>query len=239
MNEQAKVLIIIPAYDEGMNIAKIIAETREIGLSYNIVVVNDGSEDDTEEIVKNMGISIISHPINLGAGAAIQTGLKYALLEKYDAAVIIDGDGQHDPKEAPKLIEALRTKYVDVVIGSRFLMKGAGKTSWTRHIGIVIFSAVASFIGRCRITDVTSGYRVFNQKAIKYLSTEIPADFPDADMLLALLFSGFKIVEIPVNSRERQDGQSMYSGLRAIYYPFKIIIAILAVLLRDIFSKRR
>lgn len=239
MPEQQKILIIIPAFNEDKNIRKVIEDTQELGFLYDIVVIDDGSTDTTAEIVMNMGINLISHPINLGAGAAVQSGLKYALVKRYNMAGIIDGDGQHDPKEIPKLIKALKENFVDVVVGSRFLLKGAGQTHWARRIGIYIFSMIASHLGRCKITDTTSGFRVFNQKTIKFLSREIPADFPDADLLLSLIFSGFKIIEEPVSSRQRQDGQSMYTFLRSIYYPFKVVIAILAVFLRMVFKNRR
>jgi len=234
-----RLLVIVPAYNEQENIENVLIQIKKVSPVYDIVVVNDGSDDDTEYLVKQTGVKLLSHPINLGAGSAIQTGLKYALKEKYDLAVVVDGDGQHAPQEIPRLVEALHKTSSDVVVGSRFLSNINVKIHWARRIGIYLFSKIASSIGHCRITDTTSGFRVFNQKAIRYLAREIPLDFPDADMLLSLLFSGFKIVEIPVEIRERTGGRSMYSTLRAIYYPFKVLIAISAVLLRRLFEGGR
>ncbi len=231
------VLIVVPAFNEDESILNVLKQIHNIPRVCDVVVVNDGSNDNTESIVKKAGVKVLSHPINLGAGAAIQTGLKYALRNKYDFAVVVDGDGQHDPKEVPRLVEAIKRTSADVVVGSRFLANESVYIHWPRRLGIFLFSSLASLIGRCRITDTTSGFRVFNTKVIKFLSEEIPADFPDADMLLSLLFSNFKIVEIPVNVVERRRGSSMYSLLRSIYYPFKLTIAILAVLLRRIFKK--
>lgn len=236
-----KTLIIVPAFNERESIEAVLAEIEPLVArhAYDIVVIDDGSADGTGPAAARRHCAVVSHPINLGAGAAIQTGLKYALLGDYDQAVVIDGDGQHDPREAHRLIETMSASQADVVIGSRFLRKGSGRTSWPRRIGIALFSALASLIGRQKITDVTSGYRAFNKKAIQYLSVEIPPDFPDADMLLELLFAGFRIVEIPVGSRERKTGVSMFAGLRSVYYPFKLVIAIIAVVLKIGLLKRR
>lgn len=233
---EEKILIIVPAYNEQENIDEVLRRIKDVSSAYDIVLVNDGSDDDTLRVAGQRCPIILSHPINLGAGAAIQTGLKFAYNNRYDIAVVVDGDGQHNPKEIPKLIETLKKCSSDVVVGSRFLTKQRLTVPMARRIGIFIFSKTASFIGRCKITDTTSGFRAFNQKAIRFLAKEIPLDFPDADMLLSLLFSGFKIIEIPVEIRERQGGRSMYSVLRSIYYPFKLIVAILAVLLRRLFK---
>lgn len=237
--ETAKILVIIPAYNEEGNIGRVLAEFRNMNFLYDVVVVNDGSIDQTEEIVIKNQVKVISHPINLGAGAAIQTGLKYALKNKYDIVVVVDGDGQHDPKEIPSLIGAFENISADLVIGSRFLKNNTAQIHWVRRIGISIFSRIASMIGNYKITDTTSGFRAFNKRAIKFLAVEMPVDFPDSDMLLSLLFSGFIIVEVPVSVRQRTGGHSMYTMLRSFYYPFKIIIAILAVMLRNILKGRR
>jgi len=234
-----KILIIIPAYNEEGNIRKVLDDTRSSAPSFDLIVVNDASTDKTEEYAKEKSVNVISHPVNLGAGAAIQTGLKYANKMNYDYAVVVDGDGQHDPAEINGLLGAQKNNQADVVIGSRFLAKGRKKVSILRRIGIILFSIITSALCGAKITDTTSGFRVFNKKAIKYLSNEMPADFPDADMVLSLMFSGFKIVESPVSIRERPSGRSMYSALRSVYYPFKLFISIMAVCLRKIFRQRK
>lgn len=235
--QKNKILIIVPAYNEERCIKKVIEETQLLS-SCDIVVVDDGSVDSTSTIVKGLGINIISHPINLGAGAAIQTGLKYAYGQKYDIAVVVDGDGQHDPREIIKLIDAMENNFADLVIGSRFISNKKVKTSLVRKIGIRMFSLIVSLIGKCKITDVTSGFRAFNKKTMQLLSKEIPADFPDADLLLCLAMLKYKILEVAVDSRERKGGQSMYSPLRSLYYPFKLSVAILGVIIRTIAVRR-
>ncbi|MFC1511336.1 glycosyltransferase family 2 protein, partial [Candidatus Margulisiibacteriota bacterium] len=184
-------------------------------------------------------VNLISHPVNLGAGAAIQTGLKYAAENHHQMAVIIDGDGQHNPEEVPKLVASMQESRADVVIGSRFLKKGRGRIHWARRAGIFLFSKIVLVLCRQKITDTTSGYRLYNARAIHHLAREIPLDFPDADMLISLILSGFKVIEVPVTTNERVAGQSMYSFLRSTYYPFKVLISIIAVLTRKIFAGRK
>ena len=232
-------LVIIPAYNESKNIKATIQEIKDNINSCKILVIDDGSRDDSRQITLNMGCQVVSHPINLGAGAAIQTGLKYAVDKNYQLAVIIDGDGQHAPHEVKKMLDCMRETSADIVIGSRFLKKSSGYVHWTRRIGIIIFSHILFLLSGKKITDTTSGFRLFNYKAINYLANEIPLDFPDADMLLSLIFAGFKIVEVPVIIKERLAGRSMFSLLRCAYYPFKISISIIAVLIRKIFSWRK
>ncbi len=231
-----KVLIVVPAYNEQDNIEKVIDRIHLVSSEFHVIIVNDGSSDNTAKIAKSKGVIVLSHPVNLGAGATIQTGLKYAVLNGFDLAVVVDGDGQHNPDEIPELLKALKNNQADIVVGSRFLTKEYKQVPWARRIGIILFSIIASAISRSKITDTTSGFRLFNKKAIDFLAKDMPGDFPDADMLLLLILSGFNIVEVPVEIRERVNGQSMYSLLRSTYYPFKLTVAILAVLLRMLFK---
>ena len=232
-----RLLVIVPAYNEQENVLNVIKEIRAVSSDYDIVVVSDGSNDETENIVIEAGVKLLAHPINLGAGAAIQTGLIYANQNNYDIAVIVDGDGQHDPKEIPNLIKIIENQNIDVAIGSRFGGRAEYKTPPARRLGIYIFSFITLLLSKERINDVTSGFRAFNKKAIKYLISEFPLDFPDAELIMLLVFSGFKIKEIPVNIRPRLNGRSMYSILRSVYYPFKVAISIFAVLMRKVLSK--
>jgi len=233
-----KTLIIIPAYNEEDSIAKVIKEVQVAATLHDVVVIDDGSQDSTGKITQFMGVNTISHPINLGAGAAIQTGLIYACQNNYDIAVVVDGDGQHDPKEIPKLVDTLKERNLDVVIGSRFGGRAEYRTPLARRLGMHIFSLITLLLSKAKINDITSGFRAFNKKAIKYLINEFPLDFPDAELIILLVFSGFKIKEIPVNIRPRLNGTSMYSALRSFYYPLKVAISIFAVLLRKVLSRK-
>ncbi len=228
-----KTLIIIPAYNEEKNVPRVIEEIQRIGLSGEIIVIDDGSTDSTPEIAGKRGVKVISLPFNLGYGAALQTGYKYALEKDYDVVVQIDADGQHDPRCIKDLTEALKTNSIDVAIGSRFLEGGRYRTTFLRHLGIVIFGLVTSSIIRQRVTDPTSGFQALNQRAVEFLANvDFPSDFPDADIIISLKFGGFKIKEVPVTMHPRLSGKSTTTFLRSLYYVYKMFLSILATLCR-------
>ena len=233
-----KYLFVVPAFNEEDNIEKVITGLKRIKNEHDVVVIDDGSIDKTGKIALELGACLISHPINLGAGASVQTGLKYALINNYRAAIVIDGDGQHDPAETAILLEAFHNSAADVMIGSRFLSGKRSNVPLLRKAGCKIFSAVIALLTKKKITDTTSGFRIYGRKAIKLLANDMPEDFPDSNMLLSLLLANMKICEVPISSNRRSFGRSMYASWRAYYYPFKIIINILAVLLRYISKEK-
>jgi len=236
-----KVLIIIPVYNEENNIEKVLNEIDRVIPNFEIIVVNDGSQDNTLKVLEKRGVSVLTHPINLGYGAAVQTGLKYAVEKGYDIGILFDGDGQHDPNDVMSLLNALEKNSVDVVVGSRFIGRARYKTQLVKKIGMVMFSFLTYLITRHKIYDITSGFQALNRKALEFLSLEYPIDFPDAEVIIMLSLSGFKTIEVPVTIRQRLSGHSMYSALRSIYYPFRVLVGIIAIVLRSIFVnlKRR
>ena len=139
-----KILIIVPAYNEEASIKPLVAEIKSKFPEGRIVIVNDGSSDNTKEVAHGLGVTVLSHPFNMGIGATMQTGFKYALKNGYGVAVQVDGDGQHRPDQLGKLIEPLKNG-ADVVVGSRFLGEGDYKPSVARLAGIKIFSKLVSF----------------------------------------------------------------------------------------------
>jgi hypothetical protein len=163
----------------------------------------------------------------------VQTGFKYAVAEGYDAAVQVDGDGQHPSEELPRLLEPLARGDADVIIGSRFLEKTDYKTPFTRRVGMILFSTVARWAMGQRITDTTSGFRALNRRALRFLARNYPVDFPDAETLVLLKRAGFRIQEVSVNMRPRLSGKSSTTTLRSLYYPFKQTLSVLVVMLRQ------
>ncbi len=164
--KKGKVLVIIPAYNEEGSLGKVIEGVKQYLPGADALVVNDGSTDLTSERAKASGATVLDLPFNLGIGGAMQAGYQYAYKKGYDIAIQVDGDGQHDPKEIPKLLQALEEKEVDMVIGSRFIGDSEFKSSMMRRVGISIFSKVISLIVGQKITDPTSGFRAANRKAI-------------------------------------------------------------------------
>jgi glycosyltransferase involved in cell wall biosynthesis len=219
------VCIIIPAYNEEASIAKVIKQIKKLGKGFYIVVVNDGSKDQTSSLAKNQGALVLDIPINLGIGGAVQTGLKYAKGNGFDIAIQIDADGQHDPKDIPKLLGSLKGN--DLVIGSRFVKKTAYPSSTLRTLANRIFSWLIRLTCNSKIYDSTSGYRVFGPNAIGFFSRYYPIDFPEPRSIVAFLKSGYKIKEVGTLMKPRQAGKSSVTFLKGIYLILSISIAIL------------
>ena len=159
-----RTLLIIPAFNEAACIAGVIIAVRQ-HFAGDIVVIDDGSEDDTGALARDAGAVVLRHTCNLGIGAAVQTGFLYALQEGYDFVVRNDGDGQHDPAQIPRLLEPLQRDEADIVVGSRFLAREGYQSTFVRRVGIFILGIVSALVGT-RITDPTSGYWAVNRRAL-------------------------------------------------------------------------
>ncbi|MBW2569571.1 MAG: glycosyltransferase family 2 protein [Deltaproteobacteria bacterium] len=228
-----KTLIVIPACNEEKNIAGVINGIKNVIPDADILVVNDGGEDRTEEIAMKLGVLVISLPYNMGYGTALQTGFKFALKKGYEYAIQIDADGQHDPEDIPKLLNEVFNNKADVIIGSRFLGNGNYKASFIRRIGMLFFANLTSLIIGEKITDPTSGYQAVNKHGLQFYAGDYyPVDFPDADVIIMLHRAGLKIKEIPVTMYPGAQGKSMHSGLKPVYYIFKMFLSIFVALLR-------
>lgn len=220
------ILIIIPAYNEEGSIGKVVEEVRAHLPQADILIVNDGSRDLTSIKARSFGATVLDLPFNLGIGGAMQAGYKYACEKSYDIAVQVDADGQHDPKEIPKLLHALAEMKVDMVIGSRFLGDSEFKSSIVRRVGIWLFSGVISTIARQKITDPTSGFRAANRKAIELFASDYPQDYPEPEVVVLLHQCGLKMGEVSVGMNKRYSGESSITKIRSVYYVVKVLLAI-------------
>jgi len=231
--DKSKVLVIIPAYNEEKNIGRVITEIRECVGDIQIVVVNDGSSDETALVAKKAGASVINLPCNLGYGGAVQTGFKYAVSKGYEYCIQIDGDGQHDPHCIEDLLKVVQNGEADIAIGSRFLGNSQYKIPLFRRLGMIIFGKIVSVIIKQKITDPTSGYQALNRRVMQFFAHDnYPSDYPDADTIILLNFAGFKVKEVPVVMRSRIFGNSMHNKLKSLYYIYKMFLAIFILLLR-------
>ncbi len=220
-----QVLVIIPAYNEANIIASVIAGVRQILPDTAIAVVDDGSRDETAAVARAAGTYVVTHPVNLGAGGALQTGYRYAVREGYDVVVQIDGDGQHDPEYVTALVDALSEG--DYVIGSRFMHGESYTVPLSRRVGITILRGLLRVFTRMNVTDPTSGYRALSRPVFSYLARgPFPEDFPDADVVFMLHRAGFRLKEIPVRMRQNPFGRSQHAGFRPAYYMFKQVLSI-------------
>ncbi len=227
-------IVIIPAYNEALRISQVVLSIRSMYSYLDILVVDDGSGDNTAEVARNAGAIVVSHPFNMGYGVAIQTGYKYALANNYDYLVQLDADGQHDPACIPDLLAPVVQGTTDIAIGSRFL-GSSYRPPLARRLGMALFRRIVSVITGKICTDTTSGFQAFNRNVIAFFSTDVfPVDYPDADMLIMLHRAGFRMQEVPVRMFENSEGKSMHSGFKPLYYMFKMLLSICVTLMRTV-----
>jgi len=228
-----KQIIIIPAYNEAAVIASVLQYVRKVAANFDVVVVNDGSTDDTARIVRTLAVPLLSLPCNLGYARALQTGLRYAVQKGYETIVCMDADGQHDANDAHTLIAELHASNADLVIGSRFVPPNAHATYHVplgRRIGVFFFSLATQCFSHQRIYDTTSGFKAMRADTARALLQARFVDF-HAEVLVYLSLLGYRIREVPVNVRERVTGASMYSWLSGFTYPLQtLLILLLAVM---------
>lgn len=239
--EGSDVIIVIPAFNEEQNLNSLIENIRNRVPLADILVVDDGSLDRTAKVAERAGAMVIRLPFNMGYGAALQTGFKYSLMKRYRYVIQMDADGQHDPDSINLLLEEIRKEDADVVIGSRFLSPDSRyKAPFPRRIGITLFRWIVSFVIHQKITDPTSGFQALNRDAVRfYASPYYPVDYPDADTIIMLHRAGLRIKDVPVLMHQSPSGKSMHSGLKPVYYIFKMFLSMFVTLLRkDRFEKR-
>ena len=232
-----KCLIIIPAYNEAGNIEKVVNNLVQKFPQYDYVIINDGSVDDTKKICKDRKYEVLNLPINMGIGGAVQTGYRYARDNGYNAAVQIDGDGQHDVAFLGSMLQLIESGQADVVIGSRFVEKEGFQSSQIRRIGIRFLSSLGWILTGVRVKDITSGYRVVNRRFIQIFAEDYPADYPEPEAMVITAVHGGRIAEYPVVMKERENGESSITLKKSVYYMCKVSLAM--IIRRISFGVRR
>lgn len=226
--DKGKILIVIPAFNEQNNILTVIGDIQASIPEADILVVNDCSVDNTSKIARMAeGVKVIDLPCNLGIGGAVQTGFKYASSKGYQYMVQVDGDGQHIPKEIGKLARTMTQSGCDMVIGSRFLDIQSFRTTWARRLGIKVFYCLFRVLINTKVTDSTSGFRMYNRKSIEVLSKYYSADYPEPDAIVLLKKHGLCICEVGVEMKAREHGESSITSIKSPYYMAKVILSIL------------
>jgi glycosyltransferase involved in cell wall biosynthesis len=224
-------LAVVPAYNEAATVAGVVSSLRRCVPGFDVLVIDDGSTDDTAGLARAAGARVVRPAFNLGIGGAVQTGFVFAREGGYDLMVQVDGDGQHDPEELSKLLDAMRPD-VDMVCGSRFLKKGEYLAPVSRRAGIHIFAWLLSrFVGQA-VTDPTSGFRLYNRRAIKLFADDYPHDYPEVEAVLMLHHHRLRMCEVPVRMFQRGGGTSSISSGKSAYYMVKVLLALFVGLAR-------
>jgi glycosyltransferase involved in cell wall biosynthesis len=225
-------LAVVPAHNEEATVAGVIGEIRRFDRDFEVLVIDDGSTDETAKAARLAGAEVISLPFNLGIGGAVQTGLQYAHENGFDIAVQVDGDAQHDPLEIPKILGPILEGRADLVVGSRFLGEGEYEPPVSRLLGIKLLARLVSFLVRERVTDTTSGFRAVNSRAIALFAADYPHDYPEVEATVLVFRHRLRLVEVPVRMRLRGAGVSSITFRRSAYYMVKVLLALFVGLFR-------
>lgn len=225
-----KCLVIIPAYNEEKNILKTVNSVKSINVKevlIDYVVINDGSKDNTKQVLEDNKINFIDLPFNLGIGGAVQTGYKYAYYNDYDFAIQFDGDGQHNALYIEPLINELKNGN-NIAIGSRFVEDLSNfKSTKLRRVGINLLSWLIKLVTGKKIYDPTSGFRATDKKIIELFAKNYPTDYPEPDTIVTVIKKGYKVSEIPVEMNKREHGRSSINFIKSIYYMIKVCLSII------------
>jgi len=229
-----KILIAVIAYNEAQNIRRALEDLQSNNFGYDILVIDNGSSDNTSQIAKECGVDVLTHSINSGSSAGTLTSyFMYANKYNYDILCQFDGDGQHIASELHKIIDPVKNHNADYVIGSRFIEKEGYQSSFLRRIGISLFAVIDSKIIGVKITDITSGFRAYSRDIIKYFARYHKHEVYDTSQLLLLShFCGAKIKEVPVRMRERLYGESEFNFINSLSFPIKAMINVVGCILQ-------
>jgi glycosyltransferase involved in cell wall biosynthesis len=233
MDPNASYLAVLPAYNEAATVGRVVGAIQEHVPQFDVLVVDDGSTDSTGEIAERSGAKVLRHPFNLGIGGAVQSGFVYAFDNGYDYMVQVDADGQHLAEEIPKLLAAMDDDpSLDMVCGSRFLTDSGYPAPVSRRTGIHIFAFLLSRIMGRRVSDPTSGFRLFNRRGIGLFAGDYPHDYPEVEAVLMVHFHRLRMEEVPVRMLRRDGGVSSISSGKSFYYMVKVLLAIFVGLAR-------
>jgi glycosyltransferase involved in cell wall biosynthesis len=221
------ICVVMPAFNEAGSVGEVVAAAYDAIPGAAVVVVDDGSSDDTAVRALAAGAAVVALPVNLGIGGAVQAGYRYALRHRFDVAIQIDGDGQHDAYEVGRLLEPISAGRADMVIGSRWLGRGDYVATRGRRFGMHVLAWIVRRRTRGTFTDTTSGFRAVGRKGIELFANEYPTDFPEVESLVLAVQRGLRAEEVPVRMSARVHGRSSIAGAKSAYYMARVVIALL------------
>jgi glycosyltransferase involved in cell wall biosynthesis len=232
MTNSKRVLVIVPAWNEAESVGDVVREIHGELPEADVLVVDDGSTDDTARLAREAGAAVAKLPFNLGVGGVMRLGYRYARGEGYDVAVQIDADGQHDPRYVPKLIDGLQD--ASLVIGARFAGEGDYRVRGPRRWAMALLSMVLSAMAGSRLTDTTSGFRACDRAVIELFADWYPVEYlgDTVETLVRVIRLGYRVHQVPVAMRRRFAGMPSHSPVRALVYLCRAFLTLLLALIR-------
>lgn len=228
----SRMMLLIPAYNEEAAIADVVNEARQVLGDIPVLVVDDCSRDATIHQAASAGARVLALPCHLGLGGCVQAGYKLAFELGFDIVVRIDGDGQHDPRDIPRLLAALQASGAEMVIGVRDPAQPGFRTSLIRRIGIAFFKLLLRPILGRPATDPTSGFVALDRRALSLFSRTFPLEYPEIEALVVLQRRRFRFVEVPCRMRPRLAGRSSITALKSVYYVVHVLLGVFVNILR-------
>jgi glycosyltransferase involved in cell wall biosynthesis len=225
-------LIIIPAFNEEGAVGTVIAEINAVLPGVPVLVIDDCSGDATAAVARRAGAGVLSLPTHLGLGGCVQAGYKLAFELGYEHVIRVDGDGQHDPKDIPKILATLKQTGCQMVIGSRYLVNGGKFTSPVRGAGIMLFRLILRPILGKWVSDPTSGFVGVNQEALAVFSKSFPLEYPEIETLVVLKRKAFQFEEVPCHIRPRKAGRSSITATKSVYYIVHVLLGVFVNILK-------
>lgn len=227
-----RVLIIVPAWNEARNVGATVAEIRAASPQYDVAVIDDGSTDDTADVARAAGATVVSLPFNLGVGGAMRTGFTYAQRHGYRRAIQVDADGQHNPADIDRVLAGLEK--ADISIGARFADVGTYTVRGPRRWAMTFLASVVSRTAGTRLTDVTSGFRAANERAIAQYVRYYPAEYlgDTLDSLVAACHAGLSVTQVPVAMRPRSSGKPSQGAMGSTLYLLRSVFALSLAIMR-------
>lgn len=226
------VLVIVPAWNEEQNVGLTVREILAADATYDVVVVDDGSDDSTAEVARSAGATVLTLPFNMGVGGAMKTGFTYAKRRGYTRAVQVDADGQHNPADIANVLDGLDV--ADISIGARFAEVGGYEARGPRRWAMRFLASVLSRVTDARLTDATSGFRAANARAIEQYIRYYPAEYlgDTIDSLVAASHAGLRVTQVPVAMRPRLHGRPSQGPVGSTIYLLRSIFALSLALTR-------
>jgi len=231
--DDLRVLVVLPAWNEAGSLPAVLTELREHLPQVGVLVVNDGSTDATSAVARAHGVDVLDLPFNVGVGGAMRAGFRYAIVNGYDAVVQVDADGQHDPRDVPRLVSGLDG--ADIVIGARFADVGDYRVRGPRWWAMSVLSRVLSRMAGARLTDTTSGFRASGPRAVRTFAVRYPAEYlgDTIESLVIAVREGLTVTQVGVAMRERSAGQPSHRPWKAAVYLLRACLALLIALTRS------